>query len=117
MSILILINRNYIAFDEIINESANNSMPLVIDFQKSNCRPCKLVAPKFIQLSRKYGTKVNFYKVDADSSTDAKLVLKSNTIKAVPTFIVYINGKQVENIQGAKIDELDECLSDLVEKQ
>lgn len=111
ISIIDIPNQN--SFDDTI---AIKDIPIVIDFQKSNCRPCKLVAPKFFNLAKKYSEKVRFYKVDADSSSEAKNVLKSNLIKAVPTFHLWFQGEKIESFEGAAIDDLDYAISDLLEK-
>jgi thioredoxin 1 len=101
------------SFDAItINNSEN--IPVIVDFQKSNCRPCQKVAPLFIKLAEKYVDKARFYKVDADSSKECLMILKANSIKAVPTFQVWVGGKQVEIIQGAKLEELDEAITDAI---
>lgn len=104
---------NQQAFDTIT--SAAEKSPIVIDFQKSNCSPCKRVAPLFNAMAKKYENSVRFYKVDADSSKEALLVLKANNIKAVPTFQLWLNGQQIEVIQGAKLTDLEEAIIDALE--
>lgn len=92
-----------------------NTIPSVIDFQKSKCKPCIRVAPEYEQLSKKYAGRVNFYKVDADTSKEALAILKSQGIRSVPTFHLWANGSQVSNIQGAHLDELEDELKKIVD--
>lgn len=66
---------NQIAFNEATTRNEVN-IPIVIDFQKSNCRPCIKVAPLLRNLANKYENKVKFYKVDADSSKECLMILK-----------------------------------------
>lgn len=91
----------------------SKEMPLVIDFQKSQCKPCKRIAPEFEALAVKYSSSIKFYKVDADSSKDALAVLKSAGIRSVPSFHIWKDGAIKESIQGAHMDELEEILNSL----
>lgn len=36
-------------------------------------------------------------------------------MKAVPTFQVWINGQQIDVIQGAKLEELENVITDAIE--
>lgn len=85
-----ILNRNQL--DEITSKS---STPIIIDFQKSQCKPCIRVAPLFKDLSEKYNSNVTFYKVDADSSAEALALLKELNIRSVPTFYIYNHGRKV----------------------
>ena len=95
-------------FNTLINES--NGI-VIVDFQKSKCTPCQKVAPLFQALAEKYEGKLTCYKVDADSSKDALAVLKANSIRSVPTFHLFKDGKLVDSVQGAHLDELEELLA------
>lgn len=62
-------------YESIISSPENKI--LVIDFQKSQCRPCQKVAPLFAELAEKYsGQGVVFYKADADTSPECKDLMK-----------------------------------------
>jgi thioredoxin 1 len=95
---------------ESITTKSTSKIPCVIDFQKSNCKPCKKIAPDFEALSVKYDGKVRFFKIDADSSKEALSLMKNNGIKSVPTFYVYVEGIKVNTILGAHLDEVEETL-------
>ena len=93
-----------------ITESSNFGMPIIIDFQKSGCKPCQRVAPQFVELSDKYAGKAMFFKVDADSSKEALSLMKANGVRSVPTFHLWDNGKMIDCINGAHMDELEDSL-------
>jgi thioredoxin 1 len=101
---------------ELISKSTSK-IPCVIDFQKSNCKPCKKIAPDYEALSVKYDGKVKFFKIDADSSKEALSLMKNNGIKSVPTFYVYVEGVKVNTILGAHLEEVEETLIEELKKQ
>lgn len=103
-------------FESITTKSTTN-VPCVIDFQKSECKPCKKIAPDYEALSVKYDGKVNFFKIDADTSKEALALMKANGIKSVPTFHVWVGGNKVDTVQGAHLDEVEEILVIELNKQ
>lgn len=111
-------NINDIVSLDQFNEVTKLSLlkPVIIDFQKSKCKPCIRIAPDFEILASKYITECSFYKVDADTSKDALAVLKEQGIKSVPTFQLWVNGGIIEVIQGAHLDELEQALTDELKK-
>ena len=100
---------------EILNARAD--VPIVVDFQKSNCKPCIKMAPDLDAMAAKYDGKMKFYKVDADSSKDALRLMKEQGIRAVPTFHVYSAGGRVDTINGARLDEVEESFRSILKKQ
>ena len=103
-------------FESITTRSSSN-VPCVIDFQKSECKPCKKIAPDFEALSIKYTGKVDFFKIDADTSKEALALMKANGIKSVPTFHIWVAGIKVDTVQGAHLDEVEETLIVELNKQ
>jgi thioredoxin 1 len=103
------------AFENVTLKS-HSKHPIVIDFQKSQCKPCKRIAPAFEALSMKYRDKVEFYKIDADSSKEALVVMRANGIKTVPTFHIWRNQEKIDTIIGAHIDDLENILIDELKK-
>lgn len=67
------------------------------------CGPCKAIAPFVDELSRKYPL-VNFVKVDVD---EAEEVAKSLSVRAMPTFVFFKQGKEVDRMEGASPDGLE----------
>ncbi|KAK3034147.1 hypothetical protein RJ639_033490, partial [Escallonia herrerae] len=67
------------------------------------CGPCKVMAPKFQELSEKY-LDVVFMKLDCNQ--DNKSLAKELGIKVVPTFKILKDSKIVKEVTGAKFDDL-----------
>ena len=55
---------------------------VIIDFYAQWCGPCKTIAPKFGELSKKYPT-VQFVKVDVDEVSEVADICQ---VKSLPTF-------------------------------
>ena len=96
--------------NEFEKATIDNDLPVVIDFQKSKCKPCQKIEPAFVDLSIKYEGKIKFYKVDADTSKEALLLMKNQGVRSVPTFHIWNKGERIDSIQGAHLDELEEIL-------
>ncbi|XP_075494994.1 thioredoxin F1, chloroplastic-like [Primulina tabacum] len=76
---------------------------VVVDMYTQWCGPCKVMAPKFQQLSEKYDD-VIFLKLDCNQ--DNKPLSKELGIKVVPTFKILKDSKIVKEVTGAKYDDL-----------
>ena len=71
--------------------------PVVVDFWGKLCGPCKMIEPQFRRLALE-APSVKFVKVQIDDNKDLALRLG---IRAMPTFIIYRNGQEVERMSGA----------------
>jgi thioredoxin-like negative regulator of GroEL len=96
-------------FDSLINQSISTS-PIIVDYQKQNCRACAKAAPLFEALSNKYSEQARFYKVTVEGFKGALGLMKTNGVRSVPTFQVWKAGQKIETIQGAHLDELENIL-------
>nr|XP_027087760.1 thioredoxin F-type, chloroplastic-like [Coffea arabica] len=76
---------------------------VVVDMYTQWCGPCKIIAPKFQELSEKYHDVV-FLKLDCNQ--DNKPLAKELGIKVVPTFKILKDNKIVKEVTGAKFDDL-----------
>ena len=80
-------------------------MKIVFYFTAEWCQPCKKVKP-VVEEMKKEG--FQFQMIDADYE---KLLIKRFKIKAVPTFILLEDGKELNRITGAKTrEELEEFI-------
>jgi thioredoxin 1 len=85
---------------------------VVVDYSTTWCGPCKVVYPKYVELSEKY-TDVAFLKCFGDSSSEANLLMKREGIRAVPAFHFWKNGSKQEVINGARIDDVEAAIKSL----
>ena len=70
-------------FDESL-KTAGDSL-VVVDYSTSWCGPCKIIAPKFDEFSEQYKNVV-FLKVMGDSTPAADKLMRSQGVRALPSF-------------------------------
>eukprot|EP00892_Ulva_mutabilis_P010063 jgi/Ulvmu1/7429/UM036_0090.1 len=80
-----------------------------VDFFAEWCGPCKMVAPMLEELSSKYPN-VIFLKVDVDKCED---LAQKYGIRAMPTFIAFRKGEQVEQVVGANMGKIEALLEQI----
>lgn len=85
-------------FSSLVLES---STPVVVDFWAPWCAPCRKVAPILDELATEYQGKISVGKINADDAGTAKTVGEAG-ISSIPTINVYVGGKIVKQIMGAK---------------
>ncbi|KAM0846226.1 hypothetical protein ACQ4PT_055806 [Festuca glaucescens] len=84
-------------------EEANAAKRLVvIDFTASWCPPCRVIAPVFADLAKKF-PHVAFLKVDVD---ELKPIAEQFSVEAMPTFLFMKEGDVKDRVVGAAKDEL-----------
>ncbi|KAL2904314.1 Thioredoxin H2 [Bienertia sinuspersici] len=89
-------------------ESSKKSAKLmVVEFSASWCGPCQYMEPIFQDFSRKYED-VEFVKIDVDELSD---VASEFGVDAMPTFVFFIKGKEVDRLIGANKGELKERIT------
>ncbi|KAL1542591.1 thioredoxin F-type, chloroplastic-like isoform X2 [Salvia divinorum] len=76
---------------------------VVLDMYTQWCGPCKVMAPKFQELSEKHEDIV-FLKLDCNQEN--KPLAKELGIKVVPTFKILKDEKVIKEVTGAKFDDL-----------
>ena len=82
-------------FEQVVLKS---DKPVIVDFWAPWCGPCRAVAPILEELAGDYDGKVVIAKVNTDEHQRHASELG---IMAIPTLIMFKNGKEVDRIQGA----------------
>jgi thioredoxin 1 len=82
-------------FIELVADEKNGYV--LIDFFAEWCGPCKRFAPTLERLSTEWKN-VAFYKVDVEVLTN---VAEEEKISSMPTFVLYLNGREVGRVSGA----------------
>jgi len=88
----------------------SDSRPVIVDFWADWCGPCRVMHPVFEKLSSEYGDRMVFAKLNVD--TDGDIAAKYR-VMAIPTFIVFHQGRPVDILVGAVGEEK---LRSLIEK-
>ncbi|XP_008787736.1 thioredoxin F, chloroplastic-like [Phoenix dactylifera] len=82
---------------------AAGSKIVVLDMYTQWCGPCKVIAPKFQELSEKH-LDVVFLRLDCNQEN--RPLAKELGIRVVPTFKILKDSKVVKEVTGAKLDDL-----------
>lgn len=80
------------------DSTVNGNKPVLVDFWATWCGPCQFMLPIFDKLAKKYGDKVTFGRLNVD---DNQGVAMRYDVYAIPTFVIFMNGKAVDKVVGA----------------
>ncbi len=81
--------------DDIIRSSP---IPIIVDFSADAwCKPCKVMAPVFDELSGDFANKVLFLKINTDHNPQAST---RHRIGSVPTFMMFNGGNRISQRIG-----------------
>lgn len=78
-------------------EVLKSDKPVLTDFWAAWCGPCKRIAPVLEEMAVEMGDKLKIAKVDVDENQG---VMMQYNIMAIPTLLLFKNGKVVEQIVG-----------------
>jgi thioredoxin 1 len=87
-----VIDLNSMNFDSITSQGL-----VLVDFWAEWCGPCKLMHPVFERMAKKY-RHIKFARVNVDQNQDISMKFG---VQAIPTFIMFKDGKQVDRMMGA----------------
>ena len=83
--------------DTNFDKAIIGNTPVIVDFWATWCGPCQFMLPIFTRLAKKYRT-IRFARVNVD---DAQSVTQRYGDYAIPTFIVFKDGKLIDKAVGA----------------
>ena len=92
-----------------LKELINKNEVVIVDFYTTWCGPCKIIGPIFEKLSKEYPSALAV-KCDCEDSED---LVDSFGIKAIPTFIKFVNGKKDTVVNGPDKTKLLELFNGL----
>jgi thioredoxin len=78
---------------------ASSSQPVLVDAWAEWCAPCRMMAPIFDQLAAESQGRYKITKLDVD---DNRRTAVQFNIQSLPTFLIFKNGKLVDQIIGAQ---------------
>lgn len=76
-----------------------DSVPVLIDFWAPWCAPCRMIAPVLDELANELEGKAVIAKVNVD---EEPLLANAVRIRAVPTMLLFRNGKLQDVIMGVQ---------------
>ncbi|WP_341750455.1 thioredoxin [Candidatus Tisiphia endosymbiont of Sialis lutaria] len=82
------------SFDKEVLQSTD---PVLVDFWAGWCGPCKMLTPILEELSKELVGKVKIVKMDIEQNPN---IPSSLGIRAIPTMILFKDGKQLDTKTG-----------------
>ncbi|CAM9226750.1 unnamed protein product [Discosporangium mesarthrocarpum] len=101
-----------VSSEEELDSTVGAGGLVVVDYSTTWCGPCKVIFPKFEELSDEFKDAV-FLKVIGDSSTAASKLMKREGVRSVPSFHFWKDGNKVDSLNGANAEALESTIRDL----
>lgn len=99
-------------FDRLIaKHSRSTGLPVIADFYSDGCGPCRMMAPIFKRMAKENEGKAVFVKVDTNQ---VHQLSSRYSVRSIPTFIAFYNGKQKNQFSGAGEEQLRQMVSNMI---
>ena len=96
------------------NEVLKSNSPVIIDFWAEWCMPCKMMGPVFEELSKFYGERLKFGKVNTETAPELS---SQFGISGIPSLLVINKGEVIDRIVGFNPkDALKQKIDSILEK-
>ena len=86
-------------FEQVVLQS---EVPVLVDFWAAWCGPCRTLAPTVAAIAEKHANSARFVKLNVDDNT---AVTQRYGIRAIPTLILFDDGKETERLIGVVSEE------------
>lgn len=86
--------KQFASFDEMVTES---SLPVLVDFYATWCGPCQMMAKILEQVNGLMKDELRIIKIDSDKYPE---LASQYEIQALPTLVLFKQGKPVDRIEG-----------------
>ncbi|KAL2471705.1 Thioredoxin Y1 [Abeliophyllum distichum] len=83
------------SFDDVLE---NSDKPVLVDFFATWCGPCQFMVPILEQVSDLMKDKIHIVKIDTEKNQS---IADKYKIEALPTFILFKDGKPCDRFEGA----------------
>lgn len=93
MPVIILTDQNF------EQEVINSDPPVLVDFWGPACAPCLVMGPIIEEIANEFEGKVKVGKLDISENLQ---MARKYGIMAIPTFVIFRNGREIERIIGAR---------------
>ena len=93
---------NAVSDNTFEQEVLKSTEPVLVDFFAEWCGPCKAMAPALEQVAKEMQGKVKVVKLDVDQNPN---ITGQYGIRAMPTLIVFKNGKVAAQRTGALVQK------------
>ncbi len=88
----------------------HSRQPLLVDFWAEWCGPCRAVAPTLEELADRYRGRATIAKLDVDANASSA---SRYQVQAIPTLILFKDGKEQERLIGAQSKQ---TITDLLDR-